>query len=58
MGELTGAAMLDRDGDEFRVEITSEGIFLTSSQEECTATVGPFDTSQIRALFGLARGEL
>lgn len=51
--ETSSAAMVDADGDELRVERRPEGYFVTASQEECTATVGPFEQGEIEALLAL-----
>lgn len=49
----SSAAMVDADGDELRIERRTEGYFVTTSQEECTATVGPFERGEIEALLAL-----
>ena len=40
--------IIDYDGDELRIERTEQGaLYLTASQEACTATVGPFTRKQL-----------
>lgn len=53
----SSAAMVDMDGDEIRVERRPEGVYVTASQEECTATVGPFEQGEIEALLALTGGQ-
>jgi len=58
---MTTAVMIDPEGDELRVERVEDGFYVTASQEECTATVGPFSRIELDALLALAsteRGEL
>lgn len=47
--------LIDSSGDELRVEMDPEGrVYLTASQEECTATVGPFRKGAIEEILTLA----
>ena len=49
------AALVDQDRDELRVEAASAGRFYVSaSQGECTATVGPFTREELAALVEVA----
>jgi len=50
----SSAAMVDADGDELRGEHRPDGYYVTASQEECTATAGPFERAEIEALVALA----
>lgn len=52
----SSAAVVDSDGDELRVERRDDGYYVTASQEECTATVGPFELAEIEALVALTGG--
>lgn len=55
--EKITAVLLDRDGDELRVETSEEGrLYVTSSQETCTATVGPFTRAELTMLVDMAGG--
>lgn len=47
---VSSATLVDRDGDEIRVERLKGRLYLTTSQGDCTATVGPFDLREIEAL--------
>lgn len=48
------AAMVDADGDELRIEVLGDAVYVTASQEECTATVGPFTRVELEALLAVA----
>lgn len=54
---MTTAAMVDPEGDELRVERLEDSFYLTASQAECTATVGPFTRIELDALLALASME-
>ena len=49
------AAMVDAEGDELRVEVLDGSVYVTASQEECTATVGPFTREELAALVEVAK---
>lgn len=53
--------MVDQDGDELRIELVEDGrVYVTASQENCTATVGPFTRVELEAMIAIAgtqRGE-
>lgn len=47
--------MVDQDGDELRFERVEDGrIYVTASQENCTATVGPFTRVELEAMLAVA----
>lgn len=48
---------VDQDGDELRIELAEDGrIYVTASQENCTATVGPFTRVELEAMLELTGG--
>lgn len=48
------ATMVDAEGDELRVEVLDGAFYVTASQVECTATVGPFTRVELEAMLSLA----
>jgi len=54
---MTTASMVDPEGDELRVEVLDGSFYVTASQEECTATVGPFSRIELDALLALSSTE-
>lgn len=51
---LSSASMVDVDGDELRIDMQGEKVYVTASQEQCTATVGPFTRIELEAILALA----
>jgi len=54
---MTTASMVDPEGDELRFERIEDSFYITASQEECTATVGPFSRIELDALLELSSME-
>lgn len=53
-----GVGMVDQDGDELRIELVEDGrVYVTASQENCTATVGPFTRVELEAMLAVAGRE-
>lgn len=52
--EMTELSMLDPEGDELRVEVLDGSFYVSASQGECMATVGPFTKEEVAAVFEVA----
>ena len=55
--QMTTATMVDSEGDELRVEVLDGAFYVTASQVECTATVGPFTRVELEAMLAIAGEE-